>query len=444
MMKNVCRRKRAMRERSGHWWLWFLLVVVFIAGPAVDARAEYSRDNAAIPTDADLVMMQSRSKTLVIRLLNLTPYDVVEDPAHISKMSGATDTDRNTAKTGMFAPLGWPGGPNALRGLVGDPPNNGWTQIPETGNWLFTPNATNTSTHPYNFVVAWNDHGGHVTKSEIGWIIKGVYAAGHGPVTKDVPLRMWFTRNDSSKPLNSDLFGFITSCVKEAVKLIGCIVMPENPAAWINAYAGIKELANSAFENFNGVDTSTDADKMYFAAYVVPDGKVGNPDCIGCEPQTVTQSSDGTTDGVDVEWAPETGPYSEGIIVTTHLLRGKDNGPDYPSNYSGFHDYRVPIVHVTLWTPEQYTHSQLKSVAKMTSHYLGAQLDAALATGDLQKYKQFASIYKSLNKSQRETLREAIKAFLREDPLTRQEVVLVEKIIAAMQKGQIKLSPANR
>ena len=77
---------------------------------------------------------------------------------------------------------------------------------------------------------------------------------------------------------------------------------------------------------------------------------------------------------------------------------------------------------MTLWTPEQYTHAQLATVAQMTSHYFGAQLGEALATGDLQKYKQFASIYKSLNKSQRQTLREAIEAFLRDIPLTNQEV----------------------
>jgi hypothetical protein len=382
-------------------------------------------------------MMKSRSQTLVIRLLNMTPYNVVQDTTHISTMSGATDLNRHTAKSGMFAPVGWPGGADALRGLHGT-----WSQIPGTGNWLFTPDATNSWVHPHNFVVAWDDHGGNVTKSQMGWTIQGVHAAGQGPVTKDVPLRMWFTRNDPKKAINSDLFGFISSAVKEAAKLIGVIVMPENPAAWINAFAGAKELANATFNNFNSVDTSTDADKMYFAAYVVPDGKVGNPDCIGCAPQTVTQSSKGTTDAVDVQWASETGSYSDEIIVTTHLLRGKDNGLEY-GNY-GFQDYRLPIAHVTLWTPEQYTYAQLASVTQMTSHYLGAQLGEALATGNLQKYKQFASIYKSLNKSQRHTLREAIEAFLRDNPLTRQEVVLLEKTISAMQKGQIKLSPDNR
>ena len=441
-MRDALYNKKIVKERPVHWRLWVLLVLVFIPGLAADAGAEYSRDNAAIPTAADLVMMKSRSQTLVIRLLNLTPYNVVQDTAHISTMSGATDTDRQVAKSGMFAPVGWPGGADALRGLHGT-----WSQIPDTGNWLFTPDATNTWVHPYNFVVAWDDHGGNVTKSQMGWTIKGVYAAGHGPVTKDVPLRMWFTRNDPSRTMYSDLFGFVSSCVKEAVKLIGCILMPENPAAWINAYAGMKELANSTFENFNSVDTSSNADKMYFAAYVVPDGKVGNPDCIGCLPQTVSQSSKGTTDAVDVQWASETGTYSDEIIVTTHLLRGKDNGSqagETEGSYTGFHDYRLPIANVTLWTPEQYTHAQLATVAQMTSHYFGPQLGEVLATGDLQKYKQFASIYKSLNKSQRQTLREAIEALLRDISLTNQEVVLVEKIIAAMQKGQFKLSPANR
>ena len=444
-MGNVHKGKRTSKERSVFWWLWVLLVLGFTAGLAVDAGAEYSRDNATIPTDADLRMETNRSKTLVIRLLNLTPYDVVEDTVHNSAMT-SIDRNRNTPKSGMFAPVGWPAGTAAkpLRGLHGAGPTNGWSQIPGTNNWLFTPDDTNASAHPYNFVVSWADHGGHVTKSEIGWTIKGVYAAGHGQETKNVPLRMWFTRNDPpTKELYSDLYGFVSACIIEAVDLIGVCIDPMNPIAWLDAFVASKELAKSTFENFNGVDTEIEnGEQMYFAAYVIPDGTVSNPDCVGCKPTTITKSSDGTTDGVDVQWASETGSYSDEIIVTTNLLRGKNN--ENGSVDTGFYDYRVPIVSVTLWTPEQYAHSGLSAVAKMTSHPLGASLRAALGTRDLSKYTQFASLYKSLNKSQRQTLREAIQAFLRDNSLTNQQVVLVEKIIAAMQKGQIKLSPDKR
>ena len=107
MMNNSCRARHAMRERSFHWHFCLLLVLVFIAGPAVEARAEYSRDNAAIPTAADLVMMQSRSQTMVIRLLNMTPYNVVQDTAHISSMSGATPWKSRTMEGFRLRHPGW-------------------------------------------------------------------------------------------------------------------------------------------------------------------------------------------------------------------------------------------------------------------------------------------------------------------------------------------------
>ncbi|HME42686.1 MAG TPA: hypothetical protein VKF36_06345 [Syntrophorhabdales bacterium] len=445
-MSNVCRKKHAMRERSSHWWFWLLLVLGFTAGVVVDAGAEYSRDSAAIPTRADLTMIGGRSKTLVIRLLNLTPYDLAQDTAHITALN-TRDTNRNTHKSGMFAPLGWPGA--YLFGLHGDPPDNGWIRDPDTGNWIFTPNATNTSTHPYNLVVSWDDQGGYVTNSTMGWIIKGVYASGHGPVTKDVPLRFWFTRTaPPTKPLYSEIFKFISASIIEIVDFIGVAIDPANPIAWLDTFVATKELATTTFDNFNSVDTGKDGEKMYFAAYVVPDGTSANPNCLGCEPSTVTQSSygnDEATDGVDVMWALGTGEYSSEIYVTTELLRGKDRGIDYdPNPYTSFQDYRLPIVSVTLWTPEQYRYAQVKAAAKMTSHALGAPLNAALGTRDLKRYTQFACLYNSLNKSQRRTLQEAIEAFMLGNPLTHEEVVLVEEIIAAMQNGQITLSPENR
>ena len=388
-------------------------------------------------------MIGGRSKTLVIRLLNLTPYDLAQDTADITALN-TLDTNRNTHKSGMFAPLGWPGA--YLFGLHGDPPNNGWTQSKDTGNYIFTPNATNTSTHPYNFVVSWDDQGGYVTNSTTGWIIKGVYASGHGPVTKDVPLRFWFTRTaPDKKPLYSEIFKFISASIIEIVDFIGVAIDPLNPIAWLDAFVATKELATTTFDNFNSVDTGKDGEKMYFAAYVVPD----DLNCPGCgEPSTVTQSSygnDEATDGVDVQWASGTGDYSTEIIVTAHLLRGKDNGINYdPNPYAGFHDYRLPIVSVTLWTPEQYRYAQVKAAAKMTSHALGAPLSAALGTRDLKRYTQFACLYNSLNKSQRRTLQEAIEAFMLGNPLTHEEVVIVEEIIAAMQNGQITLSRSDR
>ena len=416
-MRNVCGRKHAMAEHSIRWWFCLLLVMGFTAGLAVDAvAAEYVR--SGIPTDADLTVMQGRANTLVIRLLNLTPYSLTYDRGHTDALF-SMDTNRKTHKSGMFAPVGWPGGTD-LHGLQGDPTvgDQGWMQMEGTGNWLFVPANTNTSTHPYNFVVSWDDQGGYVDDSMMGWTIKGVYAGGHGLVTKDVPLRFWFTRINPNEALRTELFKKISAYIMEAVDFIGVLIDPVNPIAWIDFFVATDEMAKASFEY---TQTSEDAGtgKMYFAAYAIPDDPFP-----GCKPSTISHSSSSQpTDAVDVQWASGTGNYSSEIIVTTEVLQ----------------NYNAPTVSVTLWTPEHYRVSRGLGAFRLTSHVLGQRLYALVDRRS--RFIQFVDIYRSLNKAQHETLREAVEAFLHQHPLTHKQVDLVEKIIAAMQNGQTTLGP---
>jgi hypothetical protein len=145
---------------------------------------------------------------------------------------------------------------------------------------------------------------------------------------------------------------------------------------------------------------------------------------------------------VDAQWASTTGSVSSELVVTTQVLRGKLDAT--PDKTHGWFDMRIPIVSVTVFTPEQYVIAKTSAVAASSEHPLAQQLSSLLGTRDLSRYTQFAFIYKSLNPSQHRTLRAAVEAFRLGESLSMQQVVLVQKLIAALEKGQTKLSPDNR
>ena len=173
---------------------------------------------------------------------------------------------------------------------------------------------------------------------------------------------------------------------------------------------------------------------MYFAAYTVPNS------CTECSPSVDTPSSyDETTDGVDAQWGPNIGgDYASNIVVTTHMLRGVDQ-----DGYS--FDGSVHILNVVVWAAEFYKTGQAaSSMSALKEHPVGSRIHALLRTRDLSRYRQFAHLYKSLNPSQLRTYDEAYDNLRRGYRLTNQQEVLLEKMAAAMEKGQNKLSQANR
>lgn len=93
----------------------FLLVL-----PAVEAQGEdeYTRQP---PTSADLFVAEGNQKTLVVKIVNLTPYDIQLKDANagsIPSLSASSvsaedqaemiNRSRNTKKSLMFAPVGVP------------------------------------------------------------------------------------------------------------------------------------------------------------------------------------------------------------------------------------------------------------------------------------------------------------------------------------------------
>jgi hypothetical protein len=146
-------------------WLRVVLALCVVAGMAATAMATYVRPTGKPPTDADMVMIGGRGNVLAIRILNLTPYDIVEDPANISAKAN-TNTSRSSHQSFTFAPVGWPVSLPALDGS--------WYQDTGTNAWEFKPTNPNTQVHPYSFAVAWDEQGAYVTDSKMGLLIKNV------------------------------------------------------------------------------------------------------------------------------------------------------------------------------------------------------------------------------------------------------------------------------
>lgn len=420
-MEKYFRKKEALRASPLRWLIFLIVILGLIAGGAAKAAAEYVPPATEPPTKADLLLIGGKSKTVVIQLLNLSPYTITQDVAHITALD-SLNKDRTVGKKSMFAPVGWPGTLPGLKGTFLQPD-------PGTNTWVFMPDDTNTTTHPYSFVAAWDDFDGYVKHSTMGWTIQDVYTPTRGTLTQDVPLRFWFTRVQPDGVLKSDSFKFICSVLKEFIAVIGVMAFPI-PPMWVHAITGAAEVANDLYKTLNTQDTG--GDKMYFSAYVAPDS------CTNCVTPTVLCSNTSTTDGVDVQWATGGDEWAANIVVTTHLLRGKDNGLE------GFRDGRVPIVNVTVWDAGSYIWAKTHVSTSATAHPLAQDMKAALGSRNLTEYPRFAFLWNSLNPSQRETFHETLEQFRAGKPLTRQQEQLASKFIAALKKGQKKLSPSNR
>lgn len=417
-----------IKRLPARWMLGALIVLGLSAGQSM---ADYTRpDGKTPPTPADLVMVDTLSKTLVIRMLNLTPYTITQDQDYLP--ADNLNRDRKSHQSMMYAPVGWPKTLPALQGT--------WT-VDGNGLEMFIPDPeSNSSVHPLNFVVTWDDQGGYVENSSIGWTIEDVDNIGHTR-TQDVPLRFWFTRTKPKTGLPSGLFGLIADVIFEAIHL-GIAVTEGSPLAWVETFVGAAELAKGSVEFSEDNSKDTGGLKMYFAAYVVPDNC---PDGSTCTPGVVsTDKKDGTTDAVDVQWADVIGGgnyFAGNLVVTTLLLRGEDD-PAGISAY-GFLGGRVPIVSVVIMTSEDYIWACSKNASSPLASYVsGPELQSMLSSPDkLARYSQFISLYHSLDRKQQR----AVKKILRHDNKpTHFQKVLVMRMADAMENGQTKLLPLTR
>jgi hypothetical protein len=387
------------------------------------AKADYQRPDKDPPTPADLVTVDTLSKTLVIQMLNLTPYTITA--AADTVPTDNTDMDRNTKKSMILAPVGWP---KTL------PPLNGSWTTDANGLQMFVPDReANNTVHPLSFVVGWDGRGKYVDHSAIGWTIEKVDNIGHSGATQDVPLRFWFTRTKPESILQSGLFKLISEAVFEAIHLVTVLVEPGRVLPGIESFVGLLELAEGADEFSEKNSTDTGGAKMYFAAYVVPDNCLSGDTCT---PAVNSSVPDQSSDAADVQWGTIDGEFSANLVVSTLMIRGQD----YEASMSTYGPLggQVPIVSVTIMTAEDYAYSLLKSKSSpLTAFPSGNTLKRLLSFSDntLSEYRRFVSIYRSLTSSELMTLKE-IMQHRRHQKRSHEQNMLIKKMTEAMHKGQ--------
>jgi hypothetical protein len=352
----------------------------------------YKRPAADPPTYADLLAYDGQEKTIVVQIVNITPYDIqlkgLSDadlhnttlaPPLASSSVTATDitnmlnTDRDNRKSFMFAPLGIPRFIPRAPAQAFEP-----KYLPSPPNPANTPNPnyiegwTNTETRPYTMVFSWDDHDGMRQDNWVKWTVKGVkyctqpheYTVDNKVVwlcddppgpntpsgTRDVDLGLWMYRiaNPPTK-VESALFPpMLKSTLNEALALMGLALEPENPLDWIHMFQATKELVESVPE-FTAHNTEPDAgDKLYLASYAIPHDvsfctAVIASNLLTCPPTVLYPTPDNpdvqTGDAVYSFWpAQEAGPctiWGNGVVNVSGTTVTWVSGDLFSSEWKG-------------------------------------------------------------------------------------------------------------
>ncbi len=395
--------------------------------------AAYTRPTTSPPTSVDLLVNQGISNSVVVRLVNMTPYTVefVE-----SSLADQTNTDRGTHKSLMFAPVGVPGSYNG-KGLALPGLNGAWSKN-ENDYDVFTPSSSGQTTHSYNMLFSWDDQGGTVTDSHVTWVVKNVkgWTDNQGARrTGDAKIGLWFHRNKPSNSLRSEGLEEVCKILTVFLDTIGLMLDPENPIAWWDELVAVKELASSDFEEENSSATGT---KMWVASYAYPDPgsacDIAGPQCtpFSIASDVGSDEEGATTDGIATRWASGddaggyVGPYIE---VTTHILRGKDQTG---TGWNG----GLPIVIVVLWTQDffqaaltAYNGTALKACPE------GAHLHSLLAGRNRQKFFEFAHLFSTLNPEQRKAYYEIGTELRKHHPISTEQKALLVAMARALEHG---------
>ncbi|HEY3441246.1 MAG TPA: hypothetical protein VGK29_10860 [Paludibaculum sp.] len=309
-----------------------LIIPVLLAGAASGQTSYYPYDQLNKPTPADLMVYGGRAKSVMVQVLNLTPYTIrFTTPAPynvngvaVSHLGDVTNRNRETEKSFLFAPVGVPR-------VMAPVPVQTFPDLPG-----FDANYVNSSTRPYSMVFAWDDRNAFVKQSSVFWTIEGVryYKCNGCPtLTADVPLGLFMSRIAPEGSLRTGFLPVLVDVVKEAATFAKIAINPLNPLSWVKAFMGIKELADdAAFAQRQ--QQSDEEGKMYMSAYAIPDIATtcyANISTSGCVP-----SAHYNDDAADAQWGYALGGYAaQEIMVTTHIIRGKRAEQSWVENIDG-------------------------------------------------------------------------------------------------------------
>lgn len=374
---------------------------------------EYTRPDRQPPTDVDLVTREGDQKTIVVQIINLTPYDiqlkdtsaggslcagtsVIGCPSLTSSSVSEADQgemmnrDRETAKAFMFAPVGIPRFIPKTPVQAFEPPTN-----PDgSPNPKYDPNYYNTETRPYAMVFSWDDHKAYVEHSWVKWTVKNVeYCTWYDSKNQvcppdrlehqDVDLGLWMDRvAPETSEVSSGYFSLASGIMFTSFHTLALFVEWENPMAWVEEAVAVAELAKGVteFVKENGEEAEQDAGaKIYLASYPIP-----SPPSIGsqgtCGPQFFLPATSPTADdAVDGFWG--TNSFDTGLVtladtelvVSTQILRGLSapNCPDYPGNSKTCDMGRLPIYTITVRRTSDWHAATLACLATPGCGYTG-------------------------------------------------------------------------
>jgi hypothetical protein len=407
--------------------LAFLLLV------GIEAQGQYTRPTGDPPTDSDLLAYDGQQKTVVVQIVNATPYDILlkdastnppsspPPPLTSSSVTASDETEmldrtRTNTKSFMIAPVGIP------------------QYIPGTPLVAFNntdPTYRNKFTRPYTMVFAWDDDGGIRQDNWVKWTLKQVpyctsgYADSNNQwiCTKysngDADLGLWMYRIPQSPTKVDSVFlpELLQRFLSEALALIGVILEPENPLDWIHMMLATKELGTSLTE-FQKENTEADiGNKLYLASYVIPAdtsfcSKISNSGYADCSPALMTlrpspTSPDPTGDAVASMWdsraagacplpggcttigqGPAFAPVSE-LVVTTHLLRSQ-TAPACPTSQPDYTNYTCPLGRlnnfmITIMRPQEFSVSALSGGSAGGTVSLGPAATGASQSVETEK-----------------------------------------------------------
>ncbi|HEY3416044.1 MAG TPA: hypothetical protein VGM23_04075 [Armatimonadota bacterium] len=402
----------------------------------------YPYNQLSQPTPADLMAYSGRAKTIVVQMLNLTPYNIRYVPtpqvrAGVANLNQQISVNRNAQKSFIFAPVGVP---NLIPGVSAQ----AFPDLPG-----YNPAYINTDSHPRSAVFAWDDQKDFVDKSSVFWTVEGVryYTCNGCPTQRaDVPLGLFMSRVKPEGSLRTGFLPVLVDIVKIGATMVKITIDPVNPLNWIKAFLGMKELADDAL--FAQQQKAADeAGKMYVSAYTIPE--VSTPCYLdnsktGCMPSALYND-----DATEAQWGTATGGYATAaLVVTTHVLRGQPAEQSWIENIDGRRGKlgSLSFVMVTIMRSEDYIAAYAAKVAQMprvaaapgrieVSADVRAnfdQLRKLLAKHDLRGLDALRFVIGVLDPWQRQDLRGVIQSVLAGEPVTNAQRQALHKLIVDM------------
>ncbi len=418
---------------------YVLLACPLLLVVAARGQTSYYPANQLTNPGVDLLTYSGKAKSIVVQILNLTPYDIQYTPpapysvdgVPVASLKDMVDKNRWLTKSFMFAPVGVP---NYLprvppEAIVGDP--------------SYRPDYINTVTHPYSMLFAWDDDGGFVSRSSVFWTVKDVKYSVCSPTTgtctwqiADVPVGLFMSRIAPVVTPKSEFLAVLVGQLKTILSMVKIAKSPLNPLTWYSAFTTEKELANQA--EFLARQMAVDeAGKMYVTAYAVPDMTT---DCYSKNSTgyTCAPSAAYADDATYAQWSDSLGgPAASDLMVTTHVLRGRMayetwstfGDPDDPGRLGW-----LPIVMITIMTGDQYVAGQSATLAQ--SDILESDVGALLTPDVRANIEQLRkllekhgsagldalwSVVRQRTAGERWFLRELVLAMARGNPLSNEQ-----------------------